>query len=216
AVQRLMRHADLRLTTETYGHLAPGYLQGELSKLRLLDEGKTAELVPLAASASATRTAHSRHGTPDDEPPAEAGAVPPGLAGGSEERETGVEPAPLGWGSRCSTTELLPRCDEGGRTTSRARGAIRFPPRARGAKSTDPPTTAPSSGGRPPPPGRGARGGRAGSLPSRGGPPSPGSRSGSARSAPRPRSSPRGRSSSPATPRPAAPEAPRWSPGQSR
>ncbi len=60
AVQKLLRHRDLRLTTETYGHLAPGYLQAELGKLRLLGEAKTAELVPRAAVASASRTADSR------------------------------------------------------------------------------------------------------------------------------------------------------------
>jgi len=69
AVQRLMRHTDLRLTTETDGHLAPGYLQAELGKLRLLDEAKTAELVPLLAVSSAARTADSRQNDDDDDPP---------------------------------------------------------------------------------------------------------------------------------------------------
>src|SRR5262249_12761576 len=127
AVQRLMRHADLRLTTETYGHLAPGYLQGELSKLRLLDEGKTAELVPLAASASATRTAHSRHGTPDDEPPAEAGEFPPGFPGVPKSGRRGSNPRPSAWEadalplsySRDATREGVLRAAPGGQSVSR-------------------------------------------------------------------------------------------------
>ena len=54
------------------------------------------------------------------------------------ERETGVEPATLGLGSRCSTTELLPRCDEAGRTTTGSPGAIRFPPGARAPTRGEP------------------------------------------------------------------------------
>ena len=98
AVQRLLRHRGLRLTTETYGHLAPGYLQAELGKLRLLGEAKTAELVPLAAVASASRTAESRQNGGDDDPPGKGGGISAHLSGASIERETGVEPATLGLG----------------------------------------------------------------------------------------------------------------------
>jgi integrase len=35
AVQRIMRHTDPRLTTEVYGHLAPGYLRSEIDRLQL-------------------------------------------------------------------------------------------------------------------------------------------------------------------------------------
>lgn len=35
AVQRIMRHKDPRLTTERYGHLAPGFMQSEVDKLSL-------------------------------------------------------------------------------------------------------------------------------------------------------------------------------------
>ena len=34
AVQRIMRHQDPRITTEVYGHLAPGYLKKEIDRLR--------------------------------------------------------------------------------------------------------------------------------------------------------------------------------------
>ena len=34
AVQRILRHSDPRITTETYGHLTPGYLREEVDRLR--------------------------------------------------------------------------------------------------------------------------------------------------------------------------------------
>jgi integrase len=34
AVQRILRHRDPRITTETYGHLAPEYLRAEGDRLR--------------------------------------------------------------------------------------------------------------------------------------------------------------------------------------
>jgi len=34
AVQRILRHSDPRITTETYGHLAPDYLRTEIDRLR--------------------------------------------------------------------------------------------------------------------------------------------------------------------------------------
>ncbi len=43
AVQKIMRHSDPRITTETYGHLSPGYLRTEIDRL---DVGAA----PLAAS----------------------------------------------------------------------------------------------------------------------------------------------------------------------
>ena len=33
AVQRILRHSDPRITTEVYGHLAPGYLRAEVDRL---------------------------------------------------------------------------------------------------------------------------------------------------------------------------------------
>ena len=34
AVQRILRHSDPRITTETYGHLAPDYLRSEIDRLQ--------------------------------------------------------------------------------------------------------------------------------------------------------------------------------------
>ena len=33
AVQRILRHSDIRVTTDVYGHLAPGYLRSEIDRL---------------------------------------------------------------------------------------------------------------------------------------------------------------------------------------
>jgi len=56
AVQRIMRHQDPRITTEVYGHLAPGYLQKEINRLRFepapTDQGATA--IPISAAATAS------------------------------------------------------------------------------------------------------------------------------------------------------------------
>jgi integrase len=38
AVQRIIRHSDPRITTETYGHLQPDYLRSEIDRLRFNTE----------------------------------------------------------------------------------------------------------------------------------------------------------------------------------
>ena len=54
AVQRIMRHQDPRITTEVYGHLAPGYLKKEIDRLRFepvsTDQGAT--VIPISAAAT--------------------------------------------------------------------------------------------------------------------------------------------------------------------
>ena len=35
AVQRILRHADPRITMDVYGHLLPGYLKEEIDRLKL-------------------------------------------------------------------------------------------------------------------------------------------------------------------------------------
>jgi hypothetical protein len=45
AVQKIMRHSDPRITTETYGHLTPGYLRTEIDRLELVDASLAARLL---------------------------------------------------------------------------------------------------------------------------------------------------------------------------
>jgi hypothetical protein len=54
AVQRIMRHSDPRITTEVYGHLAPGYLQAEADRLKLGISPEAPEEKPLALVANLT------------------------------------------------------------------------------------------------------------------------------------------------------------------
>ena len=52
AVQRIMRHTDPRITTEFYGHLAPGYLRGAIDRLAF--EPKAPEPATQEVGAAAT------------------------------------------------------------------------------------------------------------------------------------------------------------------
>lgn len=59
AVQRIMRHADPRITTEVYGHLAPEYLRAEVDRLHF--ETKSS---PFAAPLLQAPAKHPRARTP--------------------------------------------------------------------------------------------------------------------------------------------------------
>jgi integrase len=80
AVQRIMRHQDPRITTEVYGHLAPGYLQKEINRLRFeptpVDEGAT--VIPISAAA----TPSGPSGTDQPVHPSAGGASEPPLPAG--------------------------------------------------------------------------------------------------------------------------------------
>ena len=104
AVQRILRHSDPRITTEVYGHLAPEYLRREID---LLSFGKP---VNDAGNASAGTPKNDPFGALVVQEPNDALIVGSGgtrspleMQGFSTERETGLGPATLGLGSRCST-----------------------------------------------------------------------------------------------------------------
>jgi len=110
AVSRILGHADVRITLDRYGHLAPDFMRAEIEKLTLAPASEApaplAEVVPLRAVAGANRALVGR----DDEDPTEP---PPHRPGGQRkrpgvtgpfvkpnlERETGFEPATLSLGS---------------------------------------------------------------------------------------------------------------------
>jgi hypothetical protein len=52
AVQRIMRHQDPRITTEVYGHLAPGTLKKEIDRLRFepAPAAQDAAVIPISAA----------------------------------------------------------------------------------------------------------------------------------------------------------------------
>jgi Phage integrase family len=74
AVQRILRHRDPRITTEVYGHLAPGYLQSEVDRLQFgmsVPEAVPADEIAeqrLAANAGSDRLAASVLQSSDEAP----------------------------------------------------------------------------------------------------------------------------------------------------
>ena len=83
AVQKMLRHTDAQVTTERYAHLVPGYLQEQITRLKLISFASP--LLPPAAN--------------DKGPTDPAGPNTQGLREVGLERETGVEPATLSLGS---------------------------------------------------------------------------------------------------------------------
>ena len=52
AVQRILRHSDPRITTETYGHLQPDYLRSEIDRLRFGPCARERSVQRVAAASS--------------------------------------------------------------------------------------------------------------------------------------------------------------------
>src|SRR3954467_13317109 len=68
AVQRILRHSDPRITTETYGHLQPDYLRSEIDRLRFGTapaNDLSNELQPSAANRYDVSPAKGRGGSPE-------------------------------------------------------------------------------------------------------------------------------------------------------
>ncbi len=102
AVQRILGHSDPRLTAETYGHLAPDYLRGEVERLAFTlppaDVPVVVE-VPSRAVAGADQTPLSAQARPNGSPekekagtPPDSGAIPASWMAGC----TGLEPVASG------------------------------------------------------------------------------------------------------------------------
>ncbi len=97
SVQRILRHADPRITTEVYGHLLPEYLRDEVNRLSF---GSSSEKQPVADGPEALVTSLLQ----EDESGSEEGSGPTGEPEGIQPvavaRHAGFEPAAFGSGVR--------------------------------------------------------------------------------------------------------------------
>jgi hypothetical protein len=93
AVQRILRHKDPRITTEVYGHLAPGYLRSEIDRLRFF---------------------------PDSEPEVQASEEPAAMAVGAQLGPMVVQEGPEG--ASASEPAITNRLEKPGIQTARHRG----------------------------------------------------------------------------------------------
>ncbi len=101
AVSTLLGHADVRITLDRYGHLAPDYMRAEVDRLRLLPRPAPdqTEAAPLLLAAGLDRALVGRAGEPEKQKagsPAQNLAEQPAF---QMERETGFGPATLSLGS---------------------------------------------------------------------------------------------------------------------
>ncbi len=62
AVQRILRHSDVRTTTDVYSHLAPDYLRAEINKLSFRPKPQP-ETLTLALSCGAAQRERGSKGT---------------------------------------------------------------------------------------------------------------------------------------------------------
>ena len=68
AVQRIMRHTDPRITTELYGHLAPGYLRGAIDRLAFESQPPGVDEAARAAAGTTTTPPDDADPLPDPIP----------------------------------------------------------------------------------------------------------------------------------------------------
>ncbi len=109
AVQRILRHHDPRTTTETYGHLEPGYLRRKIDRLRFGPPTSEEPAQPLAVANASPFAASLLHEPSDGDPdaptaPEETQQIPAVTLA----RHAGFEPATYGSGGQ--TRMGAPKC----------------------------------------------------------------------------------------------------------
>jgi len=101
AVQRILRHSDPKITTEVYGHLAPGYLRAEVDRLSFglpSQEAAPEKARQTANSGSFVTPLLPAAGGEVHSPPT-AGAFPEPLTLLAMERDSGFEPPTFSLGT---------------------------------------------------------------------------------------------------------------------
>ena len=99
AVQRILRHSDPRITTETYGHLQPDYLRSEIDRLRFGTapaNDLSNELQPSAANRYRLLTTDSQDYRSASSTPSEGGEFREEISELTVAGWTGLEPAASG------------------------------------------------------------------------------------------------------------------------
>ena len=103
AVSAILGHADVRITLDRYGHLAPDFMQAEVDKLRLIPRPAPDQTeVPASLFRAPGGQDGALVGRTEDPEKRKAGGPARNLAERPAfhlERETGFEPATLSLGS---------------------------------------------------------------------------------------------------------------------
>lgn len=103
AVQRVLRHADPRMTIETYGHLTGDFVRAELERLRFNPASVLAPERPAGSAESGPLAALVLHdGDKKPNPPGRGFENPSPVGDLRVARDTGVEPVAYGSGGRRS------------------------------------------------------------------------------------------------------------------
>ncbi len=157
AVQRIMRHTDPRITTEFYGHLAPGYLRGAIDRLAFESPPAPAEKASRAAAGDSGDSPDDPIPLPDPIPlhPFAAPVLQPVESPDDEPPRDPRKPGRLRAISRSGREDLnlrhsAPKADAlPGCATPRRRGTIHRPPQRRSARNASARARAMSGSGLP-------------------------------------------------------------------
>ena len=109
AVQKILRHSNPKITTEVYGHLAPGYLRAEVDRLSFLPAPESSDSLaaapdssPFAANLLTSSSKPANDAESDAKPKKKKAAVSTTSRSNLLARPAGFEPTTTGLEGRCS------------------------------------------------------------------------------------------------------------------